>query len=132
MVEQLLRRRPLLLILLKAVVQELLALIAYAFRVLRRLPLRGYDVHDGFGVLPMLNPRRLACQHLNDAAADAPDVCRLPMAYFLDDFRRHPIGGADDGLREGFLYYFAVLVEVLDDLFGGAKVRKLNHSHVVY
>ncbi len=57
MVKQLLSSRPLLLILFKAIIQELSAFIADALWILRWLPMCSYDIHDSLSIFPMFNPR---------------------------------------------------------------------------
>lgn len=48
---------------------------------------------------PVLDPRRLPCDHFNDAAAEGPDVGWLTRTEPLDNLRSHPIGTAFDLLE---------------------------------
>lgn len=47
-----------------------------------------------------LRPGRLRGQHLDDGAADGPDVGRPPVPVLPDDLRRHPVGGAPQAARD--------------------------------
>ncbi len=44
------------------------------------------------------------------------------MTYLLDDLWGHPVRRTYDGLGEGLLYYLAVLVEILLNLFGSSEI----------
>ena len=69
MEEQFSRGRPLVLVLLKAVVEKLHAFLGRVIRVLRR-PLLLYDgLHDSLGVPAEFAPGRFRCEHFDHAAS---------------------------------------------------------------
>mmetsp|Transcript_44695 Transcript_44695/g.113111 ORF Transcript_44695/g.113111 Transcript_44695/m.113111 type:complete len:508 (+) Transcript_44695:335-1858(+) len=74
----------------------------------------------------VLAPRRLPGGHLDHGAAHRPDVGLPAVPGLGDDLRRHPVGGALDGLEAG-VHSHQVL-----DLLGGAEVRELHHARVVH
>ena len=47
----------------------------------------------GICLVLKLGPGRLASGHLDDCAADGPDVSLAAMTRLLDDLRCHPVSG---------------------------------------
>ena len=133
MVEQLFGSRPIILILFKAVVEELFAFVRNVVRVPRRAARCNNGFHYGLGIFAMLAPGRLGCEHFNDTTPETPDVRRLAMPSLLYDLGGHPIGRPNKCFRKRAIVeeVVVVVVEVLEDLLAGSEVRQLNDPHVV-
>jgi hypothetical protein len=86
------------LILFEAVVQKLPALLRYILRVFRGPVLRNDGFHYDLGISAIFTPGRFGSQHLYDTATETPYIGWFSMSGFLNDFRRHPIRGADESL----------------------------------
>eukprot|EP00966_Prymnesium_polylepis_P065803 1526745-Prymnesium_polylepis.1 len=73
---------------------------------------------------------RLGRQHLDDGAANRPDVGGLAVPHLLDHLRRHPVGRAAQRIRE--LVDRATISIPGRHQFGRSKVRQLAHARRVH